>query len=258
MQLIAASSRVLVSSCHNCTLYLGTTSPPMLIGDCRFLRLAPFNAHYERQMAHVRAVGLRLDLPNRWDAPLVLAGKERKNSSSGSSNPDSPNPGGSGKGAASMCSLLPPEDFLPFVVPFQGGSGVLAGGSAPAHSTAWRHLAPAIARTSAAAAASGSTQVAAGGALYLFPLPTEYERVLLRKLSMTGELRHRFRQVGLSKEKERELNDTIQSHFKEWLSSSNMLRQIYDLSNLEKDEVNISMSGGLTPPPKERTTLHLA
>eukprot|EP00983_Pelagomonas_calceolata_P059470 1145929-Pelagomonas_calceolata.AAC.3 len=43
----------------------------------------------------------------------------------------------------------------------------------------------------------------------------------------------------------------------EWLSSSNMLRQIYDLSNLEKDEVNVSMSGGLTPPPKERTTLNL-
>ena len=26
-----------------------------------------------------------------------------------------------------MYSLLPPEDFLPFVVPFQGGGGVLAG-----------------------------------------------------------------------------------------------------------------------------------
>jgi len=35
--------------------------------------------------------------------------------------------GGSGKGAASMYSLLPPEDFLPFVIPFQGGSGMLAG-----------------------------------------------------------------------------------------------------------------------------------
>lgn len=35
-----------------------------------------------------------------------------------------------------------------------------------------------------------------GGALYLFPLPAEYERVLLRKLAMTGELRQRFRQVS--------------------------------------------------------------
>lgn len=38
--------------------------------------------------------------------------------------------------------------------------------------------------------------------------------MLLRKLAMTGELRARFRQVGLSKDRERELNDTIQSHFK--------------------------------------------
>lgn len=103
-----------------------------------------------------------------------------------------------------MFSLLPPEDFLPFVVPFQGGPGALAGaraarrmrcvctmcvrapppkyvrplssalarpagGVAPAHSTAWRHLAPAIARTSAAAPAStsgpaGAPQQLAAGA----------------------------------------------------------------------------------------------
>jgi hypothetical protein len=49
--------------------------------------------------------------------------------------------------------------------------------------------------------------------------------------------------VGLPKEKERELNDAIQVHFREWLQSTNLLRQIYDLSNLERDE---SSSGG--PP----------
>jgi len=42
----------------------------------------------------------------------------------------------------------------------------------------------------------------------------------------------------------------------EWLSQNNMLRQIYDLSNLEKDEASTS-SGGFTPPPKERVTLNL-
>lgn len=46
-------------------------------------------------------------------------------------------------------------------------------------------------------------------------------------------------------------------HFpQEWLSSSNMLRQIYDLSNLEKEEGQTS-GGTITPPPKERTTLNL-
>lgn len=43
-------------------------------------------------------------------------------------------------------------------------------------------------------------------------------------------------QANLSKEKERELNDAIQAHFRDWLQSSSLLRQIYDLSNLEREE----------------------
>ena len=43
-------------------------------------------------------------------------------------------------------------------------------------------------------------------------------------------------QASLPKDKERELNDTIQAHFKEWLQGSSTLRQIYDLSNRERDE----------------------
>jgi len=47
----------------------------------------------------------------------------------------------------------------------------------------------------------------------------------------------------LTKDKERELNDAIQAHFREWLQSSSLLRQIYDLSNLERaDEAALSAS----------------
>lgn len=31
----ATAARVLLASCHSCTLYLGTSSPPALLGDCR-------------------------------------------------------------------------------------------------------------------------------------------------------------------------------------------------------------------------------
>lgn len=47
----------------------------MLTGDNRFLRLAPFNTRYERQLAHLHDVGVRLDVPNKWDSPLVLQGE---------------------------------------------------------------------------------------------------------------------------------------------------------------------------------------
>ncbi len=49
-QLIAAAVRVIVSSCHDCVLNLATPRPPLLIGDCRFVRLAPYNTRYERQV----------------------------------------------------------------------------------------------------------------------------------------------------------------------------------------------------------------
>jgi hypothetical protein len=50
----------------------------------------------------------------------------------------------------------------------------------------------------AAAAATGGAAAAGGGvqpAIYLYPLPPEYERALHRKLAMTSDMRQRFRQV---------------------------------------------------------------
>lgn len=41
--MIAATNRLLVSSCYDCTLNVGTPRPPTLIGDNRFLRLGPYN-----------------------------------------------------------------------------------------------------------------------------------------------------------------------------------------------------------------------
>ena len=34
-----------------------------------------------------------------------------------------------------------------------------------------------------------------GGAAYLFPLPQDYEVAMQRKLGMTTEMRHKFKQV---------------------------------------------------------------
>lgn len=44
VQIIAATNRLLISNCHECTLAVGTPTPPLLVGDNRFLRLAPCNA----------------------------------------------------------------------------------------------------------------------------------------------------------------------------------------------------------------------
>lgn len=39
LTLIAASVRVCIGSCHECTFYLGVNRPPLLIGDNRFLQV---------------------------------------------------------------------------------------------------------------------------------------------------------------------------------------------------------------------------
>lgn len=222
VQVIAATNRLLVSSCHECSFNVGVPRPPCLFGDNRFLRLGPYSTRYEKQVAHAREVGLVSDQPSRFDQPIVLAGKDRKGHSSGPDSPRSFNL--SAHAPLKACfTLQPPEELLPFVVPFVGGPGPLAGGSAPTHTTRWNQI-------SAAAARGGAPP-------YLFPLPPDYERALQRKLNMTHEMRAKFKQAGLTKDKERELNDAIQGYFKEWLVSSNMLRQIYDLSTLEKEEL---------------------
>ncbi|KXZ53345.1 hypothetical protein GPECTOR_7g1240 [Gonium pectorale] len=246
VQVIAATGRLLVSACHDCSFNVGTPRPPCLIGDNRFIRLGPHNTRYERQVAHAREVGLRCDLPNRFDSPVVLAAKDRKSMSG--ATPSSPRVGmgvglatassiGSAAAAKACFTLQPVDEFLPFVVPFVGGNGPLAGGAAPALASRWSSL------------AASSQRGSLPGPLYLFPLPPDYERALQRRLGLTHDMRAKFKQAGLTKDKERELNDAIQGYFKEWLVASNLLRQIYDLSTLEKEELAAAASAGATGGP---------
>ena len=39
LQVHAASQRMTINSCHECTLYLGVNHPPLLLGDNRFLQV---------------------------------------------------------------------------------------------------------------------------------------------------------------------------------------------------------------------------
>lgn len=52
-----------------------------------------------------------------------------------------------------------------------------------------------------------------------------------------------FQQANLPEEKKREVQSIIQSYFREWLTSSGRMRQIYDLARLEKDAEGGSKSG---------------
>lgn len=38
LQLVAATTRICIATCHDCVFYLGVNRPPLLIGDNRFLQ----------------------------------------------------------------------------------------------------------------------------------------------------------------------------------------------------------------------------
>lgn len=78
MQLIAVTNRLIVSSCYDCQLFLGTARQPVFMGDCRYLKLAPFNTRYERQVIRwdERNVWLRVHL----QVPLQVRGIIRPSS----------------------------------------------------------------------------------------------------------------------------------------------------------------------------------
>lgn len=71
VQVVAATASAAVNTCHDCILYLGTNRPPVLLGDNRFVQLAPHNAGYECLPEHMALAGVQPH-PNAWASPVAL------------------------------------------------------------------------------------------------------------------------------------------------------------------------------------------
>lgn len=138
VRLICTCWRMRISSCHDCTIYLGTNRPPVLYGDNRYLQLGPYNTSYERLPNHMRQMGISGSL-NLWDQPMVLS--RQRNSEDGDatvlSQISSSANGGELDAHKHRGLLLPPDNLLPFTIPFKGSSGQLAGGSSSVSQLSW-------------------------------------------------------------------------------------------------------------------------
>mmetsp|Transcript_707 Transcript_707/g.2084 ORF Transcript_707/g.2084 Transcript_707/m.2084 type:complete len:651 (+) Transcript_707:360-2312(+) len=252
VQLICAAARIIISSCHDCILHLAVNRAPLLIGDNRFLQLAPYNTQYERLAAHMEEVGVFTD-PNLWDQPVSLAREH------GRATPDTPSsgnrvPGGgpSGSGAPHSpgsptggtgspppaVSLLPPDKLLPFMIPFRGGSGSLCGGAASAANTRWSADLGSLVGLGGSDGEGGGSGSGSPMAMApaVFPLPPEYEAAKDRKVASVADLRNAVKTAQLDDDRKRELQAVIQAHFKEWLLSSGNMRQVYDLARMERND----------------------
>lgn len=72
VQVVVAAQHVIINTCHDCIFYLAVNRPPVLLGDNRFVQLAPHNAGYAQLEDHVTMAGVKCE-PNAWCnvTPLV-------------------------------------------------------------------------------------------------------------------------------------------------------------------------------------------
>uniref|UniRef100_A0A1D1ZXZ4 TBCC domain-containing protein 1 n=1 Tax=Auxenochlorella protothecoides TaxID=3075 RepID=A0A1D1ZXZ4_AUXPR len=265
VQVVAAARAATVNTCHDCILHLGVNREPLLAGDNRFVQLAPYNAGYERLEAHAALAGVAGGR-SLWDSPLAMLPEHRRDGggagagaghaaaasdaatagslhsassggssassgSSGSTLPSSAVPGG-----AATVSLLPPAKLVPFVVPFRGAGGPLAGG-------------PPLQRD----ARSGSDPLSAfldsgegGGSQFPaspFPLPQQYFETWEAKMAAAGEVRAAVKEAALEEGRRRELMAAIQASFKDWLQSTGSMRHVYDIARMERAEAGTGSGG---------------
>jgi TBCC domain-containing protein 1 len=109
---VAAARHVQLRSCRGGVLHLAVARPPLVLGDTRGVRCAPYNTHYDALGAHLATAGLAT-APNCWDQCATLA------------PPPAPLPPGVPPPKPPLSALLP-EDFCPFVVPFAAAEGSAA------------------------------------------------------------------------------------------------------------------------------------
>ncbi|CAI7856180.1 unnamed protein product [Closterium sp. NIES-53] len=231
LTLIAPCARIRIANCRECVFYLGCNSRPVILGDNHSLQIAPYNTFYPRLDYHLAKVGVDPAV-NKWDMPLALgsldaaaaAGAAGAGTAAGGAG-GSAGAGGGGAGgvegegakegaaaaALDTAILMPPEKFVPFVVPFrtqqeQPGGG---GGASPLLQQATR--------------------------ANPFALPKTYLIALQHKTKTVESLRQTLKTAVLDEGRKRELTNVIQAHFKEWLLTSGNIRQVYDLARLDRD-----------------------
>lgn len=96
---IAACGRLAISNSSLCNLNLLTPCRPLILPGCEGISFAPYNTFYPMLEDHMRKILIPASL-NMWDQPII-AGHDHH-----------------GDGVPSWF-LLPPNEFLQFIVPFE-------------------------------------------------------------------------------------------------------------------------------------------
>lgn len=213
MQIVSAAVRTTIATCRDSTMHIACNTQPLLSGDNRFIQLAPFNTAYEHLPRHLRSAGVAR-VPFHWSNPLSFSREPYKVKM---------RTGPADGGATGPVYLMPPEDFLPFMVPFKGGPGPLCGGAC-SETFQW-----------SVDSDSESSRTCPTANPDVFALPPAYQSALQSKIQSVSRLRAAVKASFLDSSCKQEVQSVIQAYFKDWLKSSNNIRQVYDLARLERE-----------------------
>eukprot|EP01113_Clastostelium_recurvatum_P048028 TRINITY_DN8653_c0_g1_i3.p1 TRINITY_DN8653_c0_g1~~TRINITY_DN8653_c0_g1_i3.p1 ORF type:complete len:223 (-),score=36.12 TRINITY_DN8653_c0_g1_i3:93-761(-) len=198
--IIVAAHSLTIKNCINCTIHLCCANLPVLEGVNRDIKLAPYNTFYSTLGEHLT----RADIPTTIDANMWQYPVDSNNRPIMLEDADSP------------VSILPPEDFAPFVVPFVTSSSSSARRIAPS---------PLSQTTATATAPSTSSTVTSTNP---FQLPPTYSDALKRKSSAVTSLRTTLAE-GADPASKSFLQKAIDAKFQEWLIETGHINQVNDL-----------------------------
>ena len=100
---IAPCGRMVISNSTLCSLNLLTPCRPLLLPGCEAVSFAPYNTFYPNLEEHMRKVVIPASV-NLWDQPIIAGGHDHS---------------GHGDGSPPSWFLLPPAEFLQFIIPFE-------------------------------------------------------------------------------------------------------------------------------------------
>ena len=215
--LLAPFPYVTVANCVDCVVVVGACARALRVEQCERLTLIAAAKRVTAKLCHEgrfhlgvekRPVfvgenrGCKVAPYNTWYEQLEKHLETCGLDASACRGWDAPVVLGASEGTVGTgVELLSAENFAPFSVPFRGTSS-----------------------------SSSSTQANP------FAVPPEYVRALDTKVRAVASLRLALRDAGLGEHAKRELNLTIQAFFREWLTSSGSMRQVYDLARIERGE----------------------
>ncbi|GAM22587.1 hypothetical protein SAMD00019534_057620 [Acytostelium subglobosum LB1] len=210
LTIIAITKGIRVKSSSSMTLNICTNQKPIINTDCTGIRLAPYNTHYSTLESQITLSKLQVNLAsNQWCSPLVFKSPmpspldQSPSLQSDGSVADLTNDlklvnmggGDTGAGQSHIYTLVEPDDFYPFTVPF-----VLKG------------------RTKANPC----------------ELPPKYAKALSNKTSSVQSL-HKLVQQSTNDQRIRgHILHLVESKFQDWLIETDNIRQINDLINMKK------------------------